>query len=195
VTLTSRLLRLGIAVAGSLALALPGLASAACPTAENVAQGFLLHGGSAASEVRHFGERFVQARTAYPDGVVQTDLYYDGIFAISRVSPRGAQMMYDANLSEWQLDLEDGATSSVTYIPIVDSKPLPETTLELQVKGRDEVRLGSCSYEVFVIAQTRKSGESSRAYDQLYSPLLKFVIARRYPDGLTKAYRGIDLLN
>ena len=168
---------------------------AACPSAANLAKGFVIEGGAAASEVRHIGAHFVQARTRYPDGVVQTDLYHDGLFAISRSSARGASMMYQANLDDWVLEMKPGAKASVSYIPLVDSGPLAPTTVELEVKGREDFTLGNCSYEVFVISETRKSGERNRQYDQLYSPLLKFVIARRYPDGETKAYRGIEALD
>jgi hypothetical protein len=127
--------------------------------------------------------------------VVQTDLYHDGLFAISRVSQRGATMMYQADLDSWRLEMKPGAKASVTYIPLVDSKPLPQTTVELEVKGSETLKLGNCSYTVFVISETQQSGENSRQYDQLYAPLLKFVVARRYPDGKTKAYRGIEVLD
>lgn len=174
---------------------LPALATAACPTAENLDRGFAIDGGSATSEVHHIGDHFVQAETRYPDGIVQTDLYHDGLFAISRFSSRGALMMYQADLEGWSLEMKAGARSDISYIPLVDAKPLPETTIELEVKGREDFTLGGCSYEVVVIQQTRISGERTRQYDQLYSPLLKFVIARRYPDGETKSYRGISVLN
>lgn len=168
---------------------------ATCPSRDNLDRGFAIEGGSATSEVRHIGEHFVQAKTRYPDGIVQTDLYHDGLFAISRVSSRGAQMMYQADLGDWSLEMQPGAQSSIRYIPLVDAEPLPETTIELEVKGREDFALGGCSYEVVVISQTRISGKRTRQYDQLYSPLLKFVIARRYPDGETKSYRGISVLN
>lgn len=168
---------------------------AACPTAETVGRGFFLEGSTARSEIRHMGDHFVQAKTRYSDGITQTDLYYEGLFAVSRVSQRGAKMMYNANLADWRLDLAEGATSSVTYVPIIDSKPLAETTLELEVKGREDFTLGDCSFTVHVISQTRKSGERSRQYDQLYAPLLKFVVARRYPNGDIRAYRGIEAMN
>lgn len=181
------------AAAGLLVLA-SASAQAACPTAETIDQGFFLQGSTARSEVRHLGEHFVQARTRYPDGLVQTDLYHDGLFAVSRVSKRGAKMMYNADLSDWHLDLKTGATSRVTYVPIVDSKPLAETTLDLEVKGKEDFKLGDCRFTVYVISQTQTSGDRSRQYDQLYAPLLKFVIARRYPNGDVRAYRGIEAM-
>lgn len=185
---------LGGILAAALGLA-PQIAAATCPSGANLGKGFVIEGGAAKSEVRHLGDHFVQAKTRYSDGVVQTDLYHDGLFAISRFSPRGASMMYQAGLDDWKLEMKKGAKASVTYIPLVDSAPLPESTVELEVKGREDFTLGNCSYEVFVISETRKSGERNRQYDQLYSPLLKFVIARRYPDGETKAYRGIEALD
>lgn len=178
-----------LAAAAALAVA-PQAAAAACPSAANLAKGFVIE-GAAASEVRHIGEHFVQVKTRYSDGVVQTDLYHDGLFAISRSSARGASMMYQANLDDWALEMKPGAKASVSYIPLVDSGPLAPTTIELEVKGREDFMLGDCRYEVYVISETRLSGERSRQYDQLYSPLLKFVIARRYPDGETKSYRRI----
>jgi len=173
----------------------PAAALAACPSEATIAQGFAIDGGSATSEVRHIGDHFVQAKTRYPDGVVQTDLYHDGLFAIARVSQRGATMMYQAGLEDWSLEMKPGAKGSVTYIPLVDAGPRAETTITLEVKGKETLQIGACSFEVFVISETQGSGNSSRQYDQLYSPLLKFVIARRYPDGETKAYRGIATLN
>lgn len=179
-----------------LAVALtPQAAAAACPSAANLDKGFLIEGGAATSEVHHIGEHFVQSKTRYPDGLVQTDLYHDGLFAISRVSSRGANMMYQAGLENWTLQMEPGAKASVTYIPLVDAVPLAPTTVELEVKGREDFTLGNCRFEVYVIAETRTTGERSREYDQLYSPLLKFVIARRYPDGDTRAYRGIQAID
>jgi hypothetical protein len=175
--------------------AAPQFAMAACPSTDNLDRGFAIEGGSATSEVHHIGDHFVQAKTRYPDGIVQTDLYHDGLFAISRFSSRGASMMYQAGLDDWSLDMKPGAKSSLTYVPLVDAKPLPETTVELEVKGQENFTLGDCSYDVVVISQTRISGKTTRQYDQLYSPLLKFVIARRYPDGETKSYRGISALN
>lgn len=173
----------------------PAAAEAACPSAANIAKGFAIDGGSATSEVRHIGDHFVQAKTRYPDGVVQTDLYHDGLFAIARVSQRGATMMYQAGLEDWSLEMKPGAKGSVTYIPLVDAGPRAATTVTLEVKGKETLKIGACSFEVFVIAETLSSGQSSRQYDQLYAPLLKFVVARRYPDGETKAYRGIEALN
>lgn len=179
--------------AGALLLAATA-AQAACPTAETVTAGYFLDGSSARSEIRHLDEHFVQAKTRYSDGVVQTDLFYDGIFAVSRVSQRGATMMHDADLEDWHLDLTAGATSSITYVPIVDSKPFPEATLDLEVKNSEVFKLGDCSYTVHVIAQTRTTGGKQRQYDMLYAPLLKFVIARRYPNGDLRAYRGIEVM-
>jgi len=180
---------------GTLVGLAPAAALAACPTAENVAQGFAIDSGSAASEVHHIGEHFVQAKTRYSDGVTQTDLYHDGLLPIARVSQRGATMTYQAGLEDWSLEMKKGAKASVTYIPLVDGSPHAETTVNFEVKGSETLKLGDCSYEVFVISETRSSGQSSRQYDQLYSPLLKFVIARRYPDGETKAYRSVSTLN
>ena len=173
----------------------PATAEAACPSEANIAQGFAIDGGSATSEVRHIGDHFVQAKTRYPDGVVQTDLYHDGLFAIARVSQRGATMMYQAGLQDWSLEMREGAKGSITYIPLVDAGPRAETTITLEVKGKETLTIGACSFEVFVIAETHGSGQNSQQYDQIYAPLLKFVIARRYPDGETKAYRGIEALN
>jgi len=183
-----------LAAAAALAVA-PQAAAAACPSAANLAKGFVIESGAAASEVRHIGAHFVQAKTRYSDGVMQTDLYHDGLFAISRSSARGASMMYQANLDDWALEMKPGAKASVSYIPLVDSGPLAPTTVELEVKGREDFMLGDCRYEVYVISETRLSGERSRQYDQLYAPLLKFVIARRYPDGETKSYRSIAALD
>ncbi|MGD1877168.1 MAG: hypothetical protein ACFB13_06670 [Kiloniellaceae bacterium] len=183
------------AIAAAACLLAPVVAAAACPSEANLDRGFAIDGGSAKSEVRHLGDHFVQATTRYPDGVVQTDLYHDGLFAISRVSARGATMMYQAGLEDWRLEMKPGAKASVTYIPLVDSKPLAQTTVELEVKGSETLQLGACSYTVFVISETRQSGQGTRQYDQLYAPLLKFVVARRYPDGETKAYRGVEVLN
>ncbi len=184
----------GMVLGVALGLA-PAAAEAVCPSAANIAKGFAIDGGSATSEVRHIGDHFVQARTRYPDGVVQTDLYHDGLLAIARVSQRGATMMYQAGLEDWSLEMKPGAKGSVTYIPLVDAAPRAETTIALEVKGKETLQIGACSLEVFVIAETRSSGNSSRHYEQLYAPLLKFVVARRYPDGETKAYRGIEALN
>ena len=184
---------LGAILAG-LVFAIAGPARADCPTLETVDRGYFLQGSSARSEIRHLGDHFVQAKTRYSDGVVQTDLYYEGLFAVSRVSKRGAQMMYNARLEDWQLDLKPGAKASLSYTPIVDSEPLAETTLELEVKGSEVFKLGDCDLTVHVISQTRKRANSSRQFDQLYSPLLKFVIARRYPNGDTRAYRGVEVM-
>ncbi|GAB4373381.1 MAG: hypothetical protein Kow00114_35340 [Kiloniellaceae bacterium] len=184
----------GLALATVLGLG-AAAAEAACPSEANIAQGFAIDGGSATSEVRHIGAHFVQAKTRYPDGVVQTDLYHDGLFAIARVSQRGATMMYQAGLEDWTLEMKPGAKGSVTYIPLVDAGPRAATTITLEVKGQETLKIGGCSFEVFVIAETHSSGQNSRQYDQIYAPLLKFVIARRYPDGETKAYRGIEALN
>ncbi len=182
------------ALALCMLIAAPTAAQAACPTQATVAKGFLLRGSTAETEVRHLGDHFVQARTRYPDGVVQTDLYFDGLLAVSRFSQRGANMMLGADLEAWELELKKGASASLTYIPVADSKPFPKTTLELEVKGSETLELGDCSFEVLVISQTRRSGQRVRAYDQLYSPLLRFVIARRYPDGETRAYLGAEAM-
>ncbi len=194
-TISLKTKALASAAAACLLFLAPTQVQAACPTAKTVAKGFFLQGGSAKSEVRHIGDHFVQVTTRYPDGVVQADLYYDGLFAVSRSSSRGSTMMFNAKLADWSLDLTEGATSTVSYIPIVDSEPHPEATLELEVKGTETLKLGDCSFDVQVISQTKKSGQRSRQFDQLYAPLLKFVIARRYPNGDVRAYRGIEVMN
>ena len=171
-----------------------GAAAAACPTEQTVGQGFFLKGNTAKTEVRHLDDHFVQARTRYPDGVVQTDLYYDGLLAVSRFSQRGANMMLGADLKDWRLELKKGAKASLTYIPVADSKPFAETTLELEVKGSETLKLGNCDFEVYVITQTSRTGKKERVYDQLFSALLKFVIARRYPNGDLRAYLGAEAM-
>ena len=94
------------------------------------------------------------------------------------------------------LDLKPGSELSFTHIPVVNGKPLPKITTSIKVLRKDKVRIGDCTLDTLVIDQEEKQSgvKVSRKFTVQYSPLLRFVVSRRYEDGLTRSYEKLRAL-
>ena len=72
----------------------------------------------------------------------------------------------------------------MTYAPAEPARVGALISLEMTVSGKENVRLGACSYDVLIIRNKmmRADGRVLAEHTDLYSPDLGFVLAKRYDE-------------
>ncbi|WP_243374512.1 hypothetical protein [Microvirga solisilvae] len=155
-----------------------------CPDARTAKQGFVLERQGTRAEVRQASDHFVHVANVYPGGKKQDVVYYKGLLPISRFDDTTQSISIPVSELRTIFPLGLKARRAVTYAPATPSKVGALVSLELTVSGQEELQLGSCTYEVFAVHNRyiNAEGKTTSEHTDLYSPVLGFVLGKRYPE-------------
>ena len=171
-----------------------------CPNAQTAKQGFLLERQGTQSEVRPASDHFVHVTNFYPGGKKQNVMYYKGLLPISRFDDSVQSISIPVSELRTIFPLTPKARRAVTYAPATPSKVGALVSLELTVGSLEQFQLGSCSYEVLAIHNRflNAEGKVTSEHTDLYSPVLGFILAKRYEERggrqITVKYQSIKPL-
>ena len=130
-----------------------------------------------------------------------THYLFRGLIEVYREGKKGITLSIPLTDLESVFPLEEGKKHSLKLISM-NPKDMKESEqlLELEVTGREEIRLRNCTYAVLAVHHCRENaaGRVLDCWTSLYSPDLRAVLAKRYDEGTvhetTIAYRGIEAL-
>jgi len=176
-------------LAGVLVLAAASIPCAAqdCPTAETVGRGFIAERGTAAKvEVQHLDATLVQTTWRSGNAVILQTLQFQGLFDLdrqeggrrttSRPKTDLAKLFPLQAGKEIAAEFETGPTGQAQV-----------TTVRLIVKDPATIDVGPCKVDVFALDRFIARGAAPPEFvnGELYSPLLKLVVAKDFknPDG------------
>ncbi len=162
-------------------IAAPALANT-CPDAKTAKHGFVLERQGTRAEVRHASDHFVHVTNLYPGGKKQDVVYYKGLLPVSRFDETTQSISIPVSELRTIFPLALKARKAVTYAPATPYKVGALVSLELTVTGLEEIELGSCTYEVYVVHNRylNADGKTTSEHTDLYSPDLGFLIGKRY---------------
>lgn len=165
------------------AFAQPVMASD-CPTAETAKLGFALERQGTRAEVRLTSGQFVHVVNTYPNGKRQDVIYYGGIFPISRFDDTARSINVPVSDLRAILPLDAKARRALTYAPSEPGKVGALISVEMAVTGQEKLEIGGCSYSVLIVRNKFMNGEGRvlSEHTDLYSPELRFVLAKRYDE-------------
>jgi hypothetical protein len=165
-------------------LATASSAAQSCPDARSAKQGFVLERQGTRTEVRQASDHFVHVANIYPGGKKQDVIYYKGLLPISRFDDTTQSISIPVSELRTIFPLVLKARRAITYAPATPSKVGALVSLELTVTGQEELQLGPCTYEVFTVHNRflNADGKITSEHTDLYSPALRVVLGRRYPE-------------
>jgi hypothetical protein len=155
-----------------------------CPNAQTAKLGFALERQGTVAEVRPASDHFIHVVNSYPGGKNQDVIYYRGFFPISRFDDTARSINIPVSDLRTVFPLEPKARRALTYAPAQPGKVGALISLELTVTGQEQLKLGSCSYNVLVVRNRflNADGKMTSEHTDLYSPELGFVLAKRYEE-------------
>jgi hypothetical protein len=155
-----------------------------CPNAQTAKEGFVLERQGTRAEVRPASDHFVHATNLYPGGRKQDVIYYKGLLPISRFDDSTRSISIPVSDLRTIFPLIPKTRRAVTYAPATPSRVGALVSLELTVTGQERIQLGSCSYEVLSVHSRllNADGRTSSEHTDLYSPVLGFILAKRYEE-------------
>ena len=165
------------------ALLIPRPAAAQdCPTAQAGALGFVLERKEQQkTEVVHTGAGLVHTVMRFDGETLLETILYEGLFSLERID-RGRRTTFDPKTDLKTLfPLKPGAQLNAKFISQSGGN-YGRLYVELDVQPPQDLLIGPCKYEVLRIEwrQSTSSMPPQFAYTALYSPDLKFVVAREY---------------
>ncbi len=175
--------RLAFSLALSALVVTPAL-SDDCPTAQTAKLGFILERQGTTAEVRPKANHFVHVVNLYPSGKKQDVVYYRGLFQISRFDDTARSINIPVSDLRTIFPLDLKARRALTYAPVYPDKVGELISLELTVTGKEQLQIGSCSYDVLSVRNRflNAEGKTTSEHTDLYSPDLGFVLAKRYDE-------------
>ena len=155
-----------------------------CPNAETSKLGFVLERQGTRAEVRPSAGQFVHVLNLYSSGKRQDVIYYGGIFPVSRFDDTAKSINIPISDLRSILPLDVKSKRALTYAPSEPGKVGSPISLEMTVTGQDRIEIGSCTYTVLIVRNKFLNGEGRvlSEHTDLYSPDLRFVLAKRYDE-------------
>lgn len=155
-----------------------------CPNAETAKLGFVLERQGTRAEVRPAAGQFVHVLNLYSSGKRQDVIYYGGIFPVSRFDDTARSINIPMSDLRTILPLDAKSRRALTYAPSEPGKVGSPISLEMAVTGQEKIEIGPCSYSVLIVRNKFMNGEGRvlSEHTDLYSPDLRFVLAKRYDE-------------
>lgn len=155
-----------------------------CPNAETAKLGFVLERQGTRAEVRPTTGQFVQVLNVYSSGKRQDVIYYGGIFPVSRFDDTARSINIPVSDLRSILPLDAKSRRALTYAASEPGKVGSLISLEMTVTGQEKIAIGACSYSVLIVRNKFMNGEGRvlSEHTDLYSPELRFVLAKRYDE-------------
>ncbi len=184
------------------ALLLAGAVHAAdCPDGKTAEKGFVLERPGVTSIFRPSPEHVVQITNSFDSSPPQTQFLLGGLIEVFRTSETGQFAALSDSDMRGIFPLQEGASEKVKWLHLdAEENTVEPRSLELQVTGKETLKLGACEYQVLAVKQIFRAADGSEidAYTALYAPELEAVLAKRYDEGTGKEetidYRSIKPL-
>ena len=189
----NRLLIVTLAAFGAVCMPARPAAAQDCPTAQSGAHGFVVERNeSQKSEVFHVDQGVVRIVTRYGGETPLETTLYEGLFILERLD-RGRRTKFDPRTDLKTLfPLKPGAQLHAKFVTESDGN-FGRLYAELDVRKPEDLFIGPCKYAVLRIdrRESRSAVPPQFVYTDLYSPDLKFVLAREYtrPGGQTQVIK------
>jgi len=171
------------ALALALALAQPCFAQE-CPNERSAKNGFIVERSERQkSDVFHGEQGIVRTIMRYDGTTLLETTLYEGIFDLDRLD-RGRRIKYEPGVDLKSLfPLAPGKRVKAKFASEADGRP-GRLEVELVVKKSEDMFIGPCKYAVLRIerSESRDAGPMRFAWTELYSAMLKLVLAREYKE-------------
>jgi len=161
-----------------------------CPTAQSARKGFVVERNERQkSEVFADDKGIVRTMMRYDGTTLLETTQFEGVFQLERID-RGKHTKFAPSTDLKTLfPLKPGKQARAKFVSEADGQDR-RLSVELDVKGREDLYIGPCKYSVLRIerSESRSAVPPRFVSSDLYSPDLKLVLAREYRnrDGKTQ---------
>ena len=161
-----------------------------CPTAQSSHKGFVVERNERQkSEVFADDKGIVRTMMRYDGTTLLETTQFEGVFQLERID-RGKHTKFAPSTDLKTLfPLKPGKQARAKFVSEADGQ-YGRLSVELDVKGREDLYIGPCKYSVLRIerSESRSAVPPRFVSSDLYSPDLKLVLAREYRnrDGKTQ---------
>jgi hypothetical protein len=170
----------------------PATAAPDCPTASTARQGFIVERNRLPMEVVFAEDRLVRniLRSTTGETLLETTAF-EGLFELDRVDRGRRTVSHPTTKLAELFPLKVGKEITANF-DIGDAPQIVKGKTVLRLKGKDDLFIESCKYNVFVMDKSVGRGDNAPVFinTDYYSPDLKLIIAKQY-----KEPNGTSLLN
>lgn len=171
-----------MALSLAFALSVPGF-SAACPSAAEQKDGFVLRRESVKSEFKSTG-RIVRVESDFNGSGSQKQFLYRGLIGLAGLGDDGNYSQYFLSDLEVFWPLKVGARRSFEFLPLEGGELNDRWSLELTVTKQRAFPVRFCNYLVFYVSfEIWKNDKSDEKWTAVYSPDLQVTLATIYDEG------------
>jgi hypothetical protein len=170
----------------------PATAAPDCPTAATARQGYFVERNRLPMEVVFAEDRLVRniLRSATGETLLETTAF-EGLFELDRLDRGRRTVSHPTTKLDQFFPLKVGKEIAANF-DIGETPPTVKGKTVLRIKGKDDLFIESCKYDVFVMDRSVGRGDSAPVFvsTDYYSPDLKLVVAKQFKDP-----NGASLLN
>ena len=170
----------------------PATAAPDCPTASTARQGFVVERNRLPMEVVFAEDRLVRniLRSATGETLLETTAF-EGLFELDRVDRGRRTVSHPTTTLAELFPLKVGKEITANF-DIGEAPPIVKGKTVLRLKGKDDLFIEACKYNVFIMDRSVGRGDNAPVFfsTDYYSPDLKLIIAKQF-----KEPNGTLLLN
>jgi hypothetical protein len=170
----------------------PATAALDCPTASTARQGFVVERNRLPMEVVFAEDRLVRniLRSATGETLLETTAF-EGLFELDRVDRGRRTVSHPTTTLAELFPLKVGKEITANF-DIGEAPPIVKGKTVLRLKGKDDLFIEACKYNVFVMEKSVGRGDNAPVFfsTDYYSPDLKLIVAKQF-----KEPNGASLLN
>ncbi|HEY6254928.1 MAG TPA: hypothetical protein VIY51_03955 [Xanthobacteraceae bacterium] len=161
----------------------------ACPTEQAGWHGFVVErGGQQKTSVFHDGDGIVRTVMRYNGATLLETTQYAGLFQLDRLD-QGRRTKFDPQTDlKSLLPLKPGQTARAKFTSESEGRN-GVLQVEMTVKGDEDLYIGACKFSVLKIerSESRSADPPRFVYTDYYSPMLKLILSRQYPESNGRA--------
>src|SRR5580698_4035254 len=167
----------------------PATAAPDCPTAATARQGYFVERSGLPMEVVFAEDRLVRniLRSATGATLLETTAF-EGLFELDRLDRGRRTVSHPTTKLDQFFPLKVGKEITANF-DIGETPPTVKGKTVLRIKGKDDLFIESCKYDVFVMDKSVGRGDNAPVFSSTdyYSPDLKLIVAKQFknPDGTT----------
>jgi hypothetical protein len=170
----------------------PATAAPDCPTASTTRQGFIVERSRQPMEVIFADDRLVRniLRSTTGETLLETTAF-EGLFELDRIDHGRRTVSHPTTKLAELFPLKVGKEITANF-DIGDAPQIVKGKTVLRLKGKDDLFIEACKYDVFVMDKSVGRGDNAPVFisTDYYSPDLKLIVAKQY-----KEPNGTSLLN
>jgi hypothetical protein len=175
-----------VALVGLLPLS-AAMAAPDCPTAATARQGYIVERYRLPMEVIFAEDRLVRniLRSTTGETVLETTAF-EGLFELDRIDRGRRTVSHPTTKLDELFPLKVGKEITANF-DVGEAPPTIKGKTVLRLKGKDDLFIEACKYNVFVMDRSVGRGDSAPVFvsTDYYSPDLKLIVAKQFknPDG------------